>query len=194
MFLLALSASLVVGAAWADPEMNPGKWEITTKTEMAGMPSQTFTHTECLTDEDMVPKGHDENQKCEITDVKTIGNTVLWKINCGKPGSPDHMEGTGQITYQGDTMQGFMEISLPGYNAQMKSTLFGRRIGSCDDEAASTTGQSSETTADGSDSSVGDALAEDAKDMGKAAKDEAKQGTIDEIRKGVRGAIEGLFD
>jgi hypothetical protein len=91
-------------------------------------------------------------------------------------------------------MQGFMEMSLPGYNAQMKNTLFGRRIGNCDDEAAGTAGQSSETTTDGSGSAAGGVIAEDAKDMGRAAKDEAKQGTIDEIRKGVRGAIKGLFN
>jgi hypothetical protein len=40
---------------WGDTDINPGKWEITTETQMAGMPSQSMTHTQCITAQDLVP-------------------------------------------------------------------------------------------------------------------------------------------
>jgi hypothetical protein len=191
---ITMPIALCAGLAWAEPQMNTGKWEITTKTEMAGMPTQTATHIQCITKEDLVPMSQDANQECQVTDIKTIGNTVLWKMACGGQGGSGRMEGTGKITYQGDTMQGIMEMTILDYNMEMKNTLSGRRIGTCDDTAADRGGQSSEAQSATSESTVGNVIAEDAKDFGQTAKDEAKQGTKDEIRRGVRGALKSLFN
>lgn len=194
--LIAIIASLalVTGYAWAGPQMNPGKWEITTKTEMAGMPPQTVTHTQCITDNDLVPMSQDANQECQVTDVRTVGNTVLWKITCGGQGGGGRMEGTGQVTYQGDTMQGFMEMTIADYNMQVKNTLYGRRVGDCDGSASGTGTPTYGSSSTGSGSGAGNVIADEATDLGQAARDEAKRSTMEEVRKGVRGAIKGLFN
>lgn len=188
------SLALASSYAWAEPQMNPGKWEITTKTEMAGMPPQTVTHTQCITDNDLVPMSQDANQECQVTDVRTVGNTVLWKITCGGQGGGGRMEGTGQVTYQGETMQGFMEMTIMDYNMKVKNILYGRRIGDCDGAASGTGTPDYGSSSAGSGSGAGDVIADEATDLGQAARDEAKRSTMEEVRKGVRGAIKGLFN
>ncbi len=121
---------LLLATLWAQPNMNPGKWEITTKTEMAGMPAQSLTHTQCITASDLVPVGGDASQHCKVTDVKTSGNTVSWKITCGGQGG--EMSGTGTITYEGDSMNGTMTMSIPGTEMTIKNVITGKRIGECD--------------------------------------------------------------
>jgi hypothetical protein len=66
--------------------MNPGKWEITTQTEMAGTPSQSLKHVQCITADDMVPVSQDANQECQVTDFVRSGNTMSWKIFGGGQG------------------------------------------------------------------------------------------------------------
>lgn len=186
-------ASVVVsfGTAFAGPNMNPGKWEIATTTQMAGMPSQTQTNVQCLTDNDMVPTTDNANQQCRIEDILVNGSTVSWKITC-EEGQAGGMTGTGEITYSGDTMNGVMNMSIPSYGAEIKNTLSGRRIGDCDgfsSAASRPTGYAS----DDADNAVGDALAEDTKAVGQAARDEAREATKEEARKGVRGFFKSVF-
>jgi len=186
-----ISIILSISLAWAGPQMNPGKWEITTKTEMAGMPTQSMTHTQCITNEDLVPMSEDANQECQVTDIKIKGNTVSWKIKCSGQGG--QMDGTGQVTYLGDTMNGTMIMNIKSYGTQVKNTLSGRRIGKCDAKQSGTSGKTSSITPS-TESAAGGALADDAKDIGQAARDEAKQSTIDEVREGVRGIFKSLFE
>lgn len=121
---------LSAGITLAGPNMNPGKWEITTKTEMAGMPAQSITHTQCVTNEDLIPRSNDENNNCTVTNMKTIGNTVSWEITCG--GQSGQINGTGEITYNGDTMKGKMEMTIKGMGMKIKNILSGKRIGPCE--------------------------------------------------------------
>ena len=202
--IIALSA----GAAWAGPQMNPGKWEITTKTEMAGMPAQSLTHTQCITNDDLVPMSGDANNNCKVKNMKTSGNTVSWEMTC--EGQGGGMDGTGEVTYTGDTMEGKMEMTIRGMGMKVKNTLSGKRIGPCDGQSSAPTfsaapSQTSETrtaetqtaaeqTASEDESGVQDTLAQDAKDVGKAAKDEAKQSTVDGVKKSVRGFFKKVFD
>ena len=125
VFSLCLTVS-----AFAGPQMNPGKWEITTKTEMPGIPPQTLTHTQCITNADLVPMSQDANQECKVTDIQTQGGTVSWKISCG--GQAGGMSGTGQVTYEGDRMHGTMSMTITPYGTSVKNTLSGRRVGNCD--------------------------------------------------------------
>lgn len=178
--------------AWAGPQMNPGKWEITTTTEMAGMPPQTLTHIQCITNEDLVPMSGDADQECQVTDVTTQGNTVSWKITCGGQGGG--MSGTGRVTYEGDRMHGSMEMIIAPYGTPVKNTLLGRRLGACDGTEGAVSGQNSGGSQSGQYGNVAqEPLAGDVRDAGQAAKDEAKQAFIDEIRKSTRGAITGIF-
>ena len=102
---------LPVGQAFAGPQLNPGKWEITTTTQMAGLPAQSAKHTQCLTTDDAVPTSHDPNQSCEISDIKTKGNTITWKVHC--TGGGDKINGNGSVTYSGNTMNCFLQDIFP---------------------------------------------------------------------------------
>lgn len=188
---VVMSAVLFFSLAWAAPQMNPGNWKITTKTEMSGMPPQSMTHTQCVTNDNLVPMGEDANKDCKVTDIKTSGNTVSWKITCGGQGG--QMDGTGEVTYEGDKMHGTMNMTMKSYGTKIKNTVSGYRIGNCDATKTGTSGKTSSVKS-GIGKEVGGVLAEDTKDVGRAAKDEAKQSVIDEVREGVRSVIKGLFD
>ncbi|MFO7985293.1 MAG: DUF3617 family protein [Desulfatiglandaceae bacterium] len=129
---LVFSIVYAFGSALADPELNPGKWEMTTETEMVGMPVQIppVTHTQCLTSDDLVPRSNETGKECEVSDVKISGNTVSWKMVCSGENGP--MEGTGQATYRGDHMEGVMNMVISGAGMQITNKISGRRIGDCD--------------------------------------------------------------
>ena len=125
--------ALPLGAALAGPTFNPGKWEITTQTEMIGMPGMQVppvTHTQCLKEGELVPQSEEASQECKVSDVRQEGDTVSWKIVCG--GKTGEMEGTGEITYSGDTMAGTMEMVIKGAGMKVKNTITGKRLGPCD--------------------------------------------------------------
>ena len=129
VFALALSLSALIQT----PDINPGKWEFTTVTEMVGMPSMSIppvTHTQCVTMESLVPQSDAASQECEMSEVNVDGNTVSWKIICA--GQNGEMEGTGKITYSGDTMEGTMDLVIAGAGMHVKNTIRGKRIGECD--------------------------------------------------------------
>lgn len=128
---IVIAVVLPIGTAWAEPYMNPGKWEITTKTEMAGIPPQSLTHTQCITAEDMVPMSQDANNECQVTDIKTRGNTVSWKITCGS----GKMNGTGSVAYSENSMNGEMNMTIAAYGTKIKNTLSGRRTGACNGQS-----------------------------------------------------------
>lgn len=90
------------------------------------------------------------------------------------------MNGNGSVTYSGNTMTGTLNMTSEG--VLIKNKISGRRIGACD-------GQTSTTTQPRQKTAVEEEVTEDIKDVGRAARDEAKQGVIDEVR----GAIRGLF-
>ena len=184
--VLILSFSLGVGAVWARLNFNPGKWEILTETTMTGsggnMTAPSQTHIQCITEADLVPQSEEASNECQVTDIQQSGNTVSWKIICSGQGG--QMKGTGQITYQGNSMHGTMDMEITGAGMHVKNIIKGRRIGPCDSNTASQQTPSAQKNV----------LAEDAKDVGKAAKNEAKQSTIDEVRQGVRGLFKKVFN
>ncbi len=132
MFLLAIVSlvALPLGSALAKPNLNPGKWEITTQTEMAGMPGMIppVTHTQCLKADVLVPQK--TSKECKITDIKQDGDAISWKIVCS--GKDGEMEGTGTVIYKGDTMSGTMDLVIKGEGMRIKNTITGKRIGNCD--------------------------------------------------------------
>jgi hypothetical protein len=139
--ILHWAVILFVSFLWTDsgfagPDMREGEWEITTQTEMPGMPFSMppVTVTQCLTKENLVPSGQEPGQeKCEVLDVKVSGNTVSWCMRCRDEGST--MEGRGEITYHGDTFEGVTHIDVESPSEggmQMTNKMKGRRIGDCD--------------------------------------------------------------
>jgi hypothetical protein len=121
---------LLAGFVLAEPNMKPGKWEITTKTEMAGMPAQTMTHIQCIAKSNLVPMSEEAGEQCKVTDVVTSGSTVSFKISCAGQGGG--MSGTGTVTYDGDTMNGTMTMTISGADLTVKNTLTGKYLGACD--------------------------------------------------------------
>ena len=115
-------------------------WEVTSKTEMAGMPyamPETII-TVCQ------PKGgapdpqqmmQDEGN-CKVSDVKTSGNKVTWKVRCD--GDGQKMSGGGEITHSMSSYQGTMHMSgtADGEKVDMKASYRGKRLGEACDTSA----------------------------------------------------------
>lgn len=118
-------------SAWADsgPAMNEGQWEMTIETEMKGMPMKMppTIFTQCITKQDPVPQSQQPGQQCAAKDVVTDGNTVTWTIECDTPGGKS--TGKGKVTYDKDSMQGSMTMSVQGM--EMTTRFKGRRLGPC---------------------------------------------------------------
>lgn len=133
--LVFVSVFLIVftSISFADPapDMREGKWEITTKVEMPGMPTNMppMKTTQCLTEKDLVPENSQPGQECNFPETMVTGNTVTYKMECkGKQGE---MKGAGQITYSGETFKGSMKMQMPQANMEMISHMEGKRIGDC---------------------------------------------------------------
>jgi len=114
--------------------MQDGQWEITTTTEMQGMPAgmmKPYTFTTCLTQKDPVAKQQDMPAECKMQDMKTVGNTVSWAVVC-----PDSSS-KGSITYAGTTYDGQVEskIKVEGKEMVSKMTMKGKYLGPCPNPA-----------------------------------------------------------
>ncbi len=112
-------------------DIKSGEWEIRVKTEMAGMPfpMPSTTVKQCLTADDPVPNPKSENQECTYTELDISGNTAKWKIEC-KMDDGQTMQGEGEVTYKGTTMNGTQKISGVE-DITIESTYNGKWIGPC---------------------------------------------------------------
>lgn len=131
---LALAAATFTAAAFA----SPGElWEITTKTEMPGMPFAMPGSTQQV----CMPKGGasdprhsvQQDKECKMTDIKTSGNKTTWKMRCDHKG--EIMNGTGEITSTASSYQGVSHLSgkSGGENIDMTMRYSGKKLGqSCD--------------------------------------------------------------
>jgi hypothetical protein len=125
--------SLLGTSAFAEVNMHEGLWEITTKTEMPGMPIQmpARKHRQCLTKNKMEPKTQDQEAGCKLTDRKISGNTLTWVIKCS---GENAMQAVGKITYYGDSFKGTITMKASdGEEGEMNivNRLSGIRIGEC---------------------------------------------------------------
>ena len=66
--LVILFAIISISFAGSVPDMQEGEWEITSKTEMPGMPMEMppMKHIQCLTKEDFVPQSSQPGQECKV--------------------------------------------------------------------------------------------------------------------------------
>lgn len=128
--LIILSAFLLAQNSVAGVDMKNGLWEITTKMEMPGMPMEmpAVTFTQCLTSRNNVPRSAEQNQDCAIKSSQVRGNTVSWEMQCVNNGETTN--GSGKITYNGNTFTGGMTIETDGM--RMTQHMSGRRIGECE--------------------------------------------------------------
>jgi len=129
---VTIALCLIVYSAMANSAGNDDLWEITSKTEMAGMPSMPAqTSKVCTPKGKATEKGvpHDEN--CKVLDYKQSGNKTTYRMVCT---GTDALTGSGEIivdgpnAYHGTTrMQGKIE----GETMDMKSSFSSKRIDSC---------------------------------------------------------------
>jgi hypothetical protein len=129
-FLLCAACCVATSAAAQGPDE---LWEVTTKSEMAGMSMPASTQKVCKPKGDRDPSRmgeKDKNSDCKMTDVKTSGNRSTWKIVCTKP---EPMTGTGDMTYGADKYEGTMKMAgkMDGQDFAMTQVISGRKVGSC---------------------------------------------------------------
>ncbi len=128
---IVLIALISITFAGSDVNFKPGKWEITSKMEMAGgMNMPAHTSTQCMSRDNIIPQDTQPGQECVVTDTKTTGNTITWTMEC--KGTQGDMKGLGKITYDGDAFEGEMVMSIPMANMKIINQMKGLRIGDCD--------------------------------------------------------------
>ena len=134
---IAVATSLCISSVYAATGEN---WEVTTQTEMPGMPvgMGDSTVTICLAKGAAKdPKQLVKQEGCEMTDLKTSGSKTTWKMHCDRDG--DVMTGTGEVTQKSDSYQGVTKLSgkSEGRAINMTANYQGKRIGTpCDTSAA----------------------------------------------------------
>jgi hypothetical protein len=128
-----LCVSIIALPAWA-LDLKPGKYEITAKVEMPGMPGGMPAQTtiQCLTDQDPVPASSADAQGCKVTDMKTEGNALTYTMTCEQQGMT--IKSSGKITYNGDTFEGTNQTHMgpEAGNMTITTLISGKRIGKCD--------------------------------------------------------------
>jgi hypothetical protein len=124
--------------SWAVAAQGPrrdGNWEITMEMDMPGMPMKMppVKTVQCITPQQAndpnlaLPKSNQgKNDSCKVTDQKIVGNKVSWAIACGGQAP---MSGNGEITYAGDSYDGWMKMKTASGEMTMKYT--GKRLGDC---------------------------------------------------------------
>jgi hypothetical protein len=122
-------SAVLISSAGSGPNMQEGLWEITIKMEMPGMPASMpqMTHTQCITNENIVPRSSQQAEECKITETKVDGDTVTWTMECDSP--EGKARATGKITYSGDTFKGTIKMTMQGMETIQH--LSGQRIGNC---------------------------------------------------------------
>lgn len=133
ILLIIFCLTIISIPSWA-LDFKPGKYEITSKMDMPGMPANTPPQTiiQCMTDQDTMPKVGPENQGCKIMDIKQTKTTVSWKMECDQNGQT--MTSTGKMTYNGKTFKGTVATSLNinGKNMVMTTAITGKRLSDCE--------------------------------------------------------------
>jgi hypothetical protein len=117
----------------AEPDMQDGKWEMTMKMEMPGMPFAIppVKSVTCITRENPVPQPESMGKECTMTKMQMKGNTVTWAADCKDADGGLHTE--GEITYRGNSFDGTIRSTMKSAEGEMPMTqkISGKRLGPC---------------------------------------------------------------
>ena len=110
-----------------------GMWEITSKMEMPGMPVEMppTTVKHCYTKEDVKDqkKVISTDKNCTVTDLKSSGNKVSWKMECTGKNAGTF---SGETVFSGDSYDSVMKMkSEGGKGRSMNMKVKGKRVGNC---------------------------------------------------------------
>ncbi len=130
---LTLVAILITSTTTFAQQMREGKWEITSKTEMIGMPMQIPAQTVaiCVDAKNQGKPPIMADSSCKFSNQKSSGNTMSWKMECM---GDTKLSGEGSLTFTGDAYTGSASMRMDiggGETMSMKNTYSGRRIGNC---------------------------------------------------------------
>ena len=114
-------------------DFNPGEYQITSKVKMQGMPSgmPAQTITECVSEQDLIPKSDSSGQDCEIHNMEQKGNVITWEMECNQEGQK--ITSQGKMVYSGDSFEGTITTKMGPQAGNMIITteITGERTGSC---------------------------------------------------------------
>lgn len=139
LVLVMLGGFLALSAAVeAAPHLKPGKWQITTRIEIPGMPvaMPARTITKCFTGSDpkqgvaAATQHSSRDGSCRADHVKIKGNKVTWQLQCS---GAHAATGHGEISYLGDhyTGQTVMDVNEHGHAMVVTNHTLGKYIGAC---------------------------------------------------------------
>lgn len=121
---------LASGYAFAADTIREGYWEITSQSEMPGMPMKLppSTMRHCYTKEDVKDQKRviNRDKNCTLTDYKVSGNKVTWTMKC-----TGEQAGTfsGETVFSADAYNSIMKMNTQGHTMTVK--VKGKRIGEC---------------------------------------------------------------
>ena len=110
-------------------DFNPGEYQITSQVKMPGIPAQTTT--ECVSEQDTIPKSDSSGQDCEIHNMEQKGNVITWEMECNQEGQK--ITSQGEMIYSGDSFKGTITVKMgpQAGNMVMTTEITGKRTGSC---------------------------------------------------------------
>ena len=124
---------LLPAAVPAADGMRPGMWEITSTMNVPGMPMNMppTTVKQCYTKEDVKDQKKliNKDKNCTVTDFKSTGNKVAWKMKCTGQNAGTF---SGETTFAGDSYDSAMKMdSEGGKGRSMSMKVKGKRVGNC---------------------------------------------------------------
>lgn len=133
--LISILCLLCIAAdpARAGAGFQPGEWEVTSTTELPGMPVSIppITFRQCMQEEESMAQQSSENSGCTMLEQQKTGDTLSWKVRCdSEQGRADI---SGRLTWSGDSMQGTTTMTTDQGGQQMSITtrMQGKRLGPC---------------------------------------------------------------
>jgi hypothetical protein len=128
--LVVMGTMLLLPSGVFAEGIREGYWEITSQSEMPGMPMKipATTVKHCYSKEDVKDQkkvlARDKN--CTMTDYKVSGNKVTWAMKC-----TGQSAGTfnGETLFSTDAYTSTMKMKSQGHNMTVK--VKGKRLGEC---------------------------------------------------------------
>jgi hypothetical protein len=126
--LVSLPATL-----FAADSLREGLWEMTSRMEMPGMPMEmpATTMKHCYTKEDVKDqkKMVNQNKDCTVTEFKTSGNKMTWKMKCTGQSAGTF---SGETVFTKDSYNSVMKMKVDAEGSQpMTVKVNAKRIGAC---------------------------------------------------------------
>ena len=136
MLRFLLAVMVLVPLAARGGELDPGSWELSTTTNVQGMPGTLgpLVQTRCFTAADARDPsrilGPEAGAACEFSNQRDTGSEFTFDISCGGSNS---LRGSGKARYGRDSIDAEIELggNVAGQNFASRSRIAGRRLGAC---------------------------------------------------------------